>query len=204
MVTNPKYPGLEVAITVDNQPLREYDDDNHEDPTSNTITKYVEAKTGASFAVTVNFKPSFSAAHGVLIRISVDGEPLFRWHLARKSLSSRSLKGDCIRWQENGKWVEQKLCFSELNIGNYSKARVLIAIYSHILTVEEAQGSAPDSTALRDALSKKGLITISLQFIKKIRVVRSRRGSGRSTEYIALENVPEKALKGEALSHQAV
>ncbi|KAL1797355.1 hypothetical protein ACET3X_003961 [Alternaria dauci] len=74
--------------------------------------------------------------------------------------------------------------------------------------VEEALGPVPSVAVLKQTLSTKGCITISFEFIesyqdsgpdiRNIRTFRSRRKI-----LAALNEIPEKALKGDALSHQA-
>lgn len=71
--------------------------------------------------------------------------------------------------------------------------------------MEEARGPAPNVAALRHALSSKGCITLSFQFMTNLQKLEDDR-----VQHVwhhdleALKEVPEKALKGEALSHQAM
>jgi hypothetical protein len=72
--------------------------------------------------------------------------------------------------------------------------------------VEEAHGSVPSAAVLKQTLSTKGRITIAFQFIESYQDLGLdlRPPSNRRYELEALKEIPEKALKGDALSHQAV
>lgn len=72
--------------------------------------------------------------------------------------------------------------------------------------VEEAHGPVPSAAVLKQTLSTKGRITIAFQFIESYQDLGldPRPPSNRRHELEALKEIPEKALKGDALSHQAV
>ncbi|KNG52249.1 hypothetical protein TW65_00717 [Stemphylium lycopersici] len=125
MVVSPTHPGLEVAVLVRGRPLQEYDDDSDEDPAPNTTTKYVEAKTGASFALSAQFKPPFPTRYDVLMRLSIDGKPMAKWYCPREKLYDDVQKKEVVRWQRDGKWMKQKFCFSELDIASLKALRVI-------------------------------------------------------------------------------
>ncbi|EUC46850.1 hypothetical protein COCMIDRAFT_4134 [Bipolaris oryzae ATCC 44560] len=184
MVTSTKYPGLEVAVHVDDEPLREYDDGD-EDPPLNTVTRYVEAKSGAEFAVITIFKPPFSPPHGVMISLIVDGSPVTSRCCRQDELFDRVFKMHAVHRKIHGEWVMQKLRFSELDI------------------VEEAPGLAANVTDVRNALSSKGKITLLLHFVKNIREIGSDVYWERNVELTPLDEIPGEALKENALSHQA-
>lgn len=118
MAIDTNYPGLEVAVTVNDSPLQEYDDGD-EDSAPNTVTKYIEAQSGAEFAVTAKFKHPFPTHHDVKMCLVIDGKYLNGWVQSWNGLYGLVLKGDRTKWQQNGQWVEQKFCFAELNMGNY-------------------------------------------------------------------------------------
>ena len=72
--------------------------------------------------------------------------------------------------------------------------------------MEEADESAP-VVALDQVLSIKGCITLSLYFIEIIEetgIDKIKYSDDRHQQLAALQDIPEKALKGNALSHQAV
>ncbi|KAJ6273334.1 hypothetical protein PSV08DRAFT_348340 [Bipolaris maydis] len=84
----------------------------------------------------------------------------------------------------HGEWVVQKIHFSELDI------------------VEEVNGLGPNPTDVKHALSSKGHIILLLHFVKDIREIRSNEYWERNFKLTPLDEIPKKALKGNALSHQ--
>ena len=66
-------PGLKVDIAVNNLPLQEWDDEEESSP--GTVTKYVEAQSGAEFEIRWSFSTPFSDEYGVQATILVDDEP---------------------------------------------------------------------------------------------------------------------------------
>ncbi|EUC26971.1 hypothetical protein COCCADRAFT_31407 [Bipolaris zeicola 26-R-13] len=185
MITSNKYPGLEVAVHVNDRPIQEYDDDDDENPPSNTVTKYIEAKSGAGFAVITTFKPPFSPPHGVMISLIVDGSPVTSRCCRQDELFGRVFNMHAVHRKIDGEWVMQKLHFSEIDI------------------VKEAHAVAPNSTDVKHALISKGQITLLLHFVKDIKEIGSDEYWERNVELTPLDEIPEKALKGNALSHQA-
>lgn len=69
--------------------------------------------------------------------------------------------------------------------------------------MKEAHAVAPNSTDVKHALSSKGQITLLLHFVKDIKEIGSDEYWERNVELTPLDEIPEKALKGNALSHQA-
>ncbi|KAI4960146.1 hypothetical protein J4E86_001766 [Alternaria arbusti] len=141
MAILPEHPGLEVKICVRGQQLHEYDDDD-KDAAPNTITKYIEARSGKEFSIVAEYRPPFPDHHDVLARV-----------------------------------------------------------------LEEADKTAPDIVALEQILSIKGCITISLNFVKitqEMSIDELSYSDDIHQQLAALQEIPEKALKGDALSHQAV
>lgn len=110
-----EYPGLDVAVVVHDQRLQEYDDDDEPSPT--TVTKYIEAQSGANFAIATSFKPPFPTHYDVMAKLYIDGKRMSKWHCRREQLFDREYKKDNICWQQHGEWFKQKFCFAELNIG---------------------------------------------------------------------------------------
>ncbi|KAI4700113.1 hypothetical protein J4E81_004149 [Alternaria sp. BMP 2799] len=184
MAIAPGYPGLEVTINVDGQPLHEYDDDD-EDPAPKATTKYIEARSDSNFSIVTRFSASFSTQYHVRGRLSIDGVKMASWFWLREDLLRKPFERTSIRWQEGGQPVKQKFSFAKLNI------------------VEEARGSVPDVAALKQSLSTTGCITLSFQLIKSYREIEEKSFSAQ-VQLAALEEIPEKALKGDALSHQIV
>lgn len=110
------YPGLRTEITVNKKPLVEY---NHEEETSQTtVTKYIEACSGAEFVIKTTFSQPFPLVNGVEISAVVDGNRGPRWAVKpdeRFYRSANNMKG--VSFTHNGKRYQQKYQFAELNIG---------------------------------------------------------------------------------------
>lgn len=113
------YPGLTTEITVNKEPLTEYDDDESEtSPTE--VTKYVEARTGADFVIKTIFRKPFPTENGVEISCSVDGRRGPRWSIEPKHIircSTKKMTG--VTFTEDGKRFHQNYQFAELNIGGH-------------------------------------------------------------------------------------
>jgi hypothetical protein len=65
------YPGLEVTIRCQEQGLPEYDNDQ-EEMHHNTLTKYIESRSEAEFAVQLQFEPPYPS-HAIFTSLSLDG-----------------------------------------------------------------------------------------------------------------------------------
>ncbi|KAH7125267.1 hypothetical protein B0J11DRAFT_579829 [Dendryphion nanum] len=73
MATLLKCPGLEVDVWVDNSPLRKYDDHDKEEPASNTMTKYIESKSGARYNALFEVRGPFPLSKQVKAQLYIDG-----------------------------------------------------------------------------------------------------------------------------------
>lgn len=197
-----KYPGLEVTVVVNGQPLQEYNDDDGENPQSSAVTKYVEAQSGARFWVEFRFKPPFPVYYGVQVLLSIDGKALVAHCLYANEIYQYISRWKSAGWKRNGEWVEQRFCFSKLDIGNYPTHCFCITGHLHAALVEEAPMSRPDITALRRDLSTKGRITLEFWFAWDIKDCFYQSVSN-PVQLTAPDHIPETALKGNALSHQA-
>ncbi|KAH8730022.1 hypothetical protein GQ44DRAFT_723497 [Phaeosphaeriaceae sp. PMI808] len=115
MAISNENPGMKVEITVDDQPLPEFDDDQAE---SKAVTKYVQAISGKKFALKFTFSEPFPTQNGVEAEICVDGEK--RRILAYKpdylyQPSGHFKRG--VSFQKGGQWYRQDYQFTALNIG---------------------------------------------------------------------------------------
>ncbi|KAI4658828.1 uncharacterized protein J4E79_006587 [Alternaria viburni] len=175
-------PKLKVEVFVKNAPLEEHVDDD--DQTSdNEVTKFIEASSGDNFEVKYCFSPGFSIRHAMLVELEIDGE---------YADSAVFNPGSSIRWNstyvfkgsrefEDGGYFVRKFCFSQLEIDDDG-----------------------DTRKFEDSLKKKlhsvGVISLRCYWVT---------ASGSSTPKAKAQKnetlgvVPEKALKGSALSHQA-
>jgi hypothetical protein len=87
MAIHPDYPGIEVTVCVEGEPLKEYDAENdafgHEDEAiaehegKCTITKYIESNTGKTFTILLSAKnlPKLGCS-GIGFDVEVDGQSI--------------------------------------------------------------------------------------------------------------------------------
>ncbi|KAI4629253.1 uncharacterized protein J4E87_003515 [Alternaria ethzedia] len=174
MAVLPFLPGLAVEIIVNDAPLPEYNDDSDTPASPTTITRYVEATSGANFAIKVSVTKGYPFPKGDMeAKISLDG---------------RAVVGKliCEAW-----FFEERL-FEGLNsqIGEHSKIQKFCFAE---LEIVEGSASLPDLTSL-------GTITVGLTYIKNLGQV----SPTHIVESIsASKQVSEKALKGRTFTHGA-
>lgn len=113
-------PKIKAEILVNNVALEEYEDDEEQTSVS-TVMKYIEARSGAEFAISYRFdeKPS----HHVMIRFLLDGKfatgKLALLEDFRGSPLVQTSHG--VRSNEGGKWQVSKYAFSELTTSTFVK-----------------------------------------------------------------------------------
>jgi hypothetical protein len=110
-------PGFEAEILVNGFPLKEHSDKDR-GTSHDTVLKYVEATSGAEFAVEYYISPAFRFRHSALeITLSVDGREVTSRvvHRADRFQRASVLRG--AREKVNGKYIVRKLAFSDLRIG---------------------------------------------------------------------------------------
>ena len=127
MVIPPFCPGANVEIIVDGQPLPEYDDKSEAPSPPNTITKYIEAQTGALFAVRVRFTDDFAFPIG-----DIEAEVMLDQQLSDRTLIfAENMFGEGVtiagRAVALSPWTNatQNFRFTSLNIGGCSSRRLL-------------------------------------------------------------------------------
>jgi len=116
MAILPEHPGLEVKICVRGQQLHEYDDDD-KDATPNTITKYIEARSGDKFSIVAEYKPPFPDQYDVQAECCIDGVGMKRLH--RRDELFQDWRLSTYPSYQGGEWVQQKFTFAKLNISKY-------------------------------------------------------------------------------------
>lgn len=112
---------VEVTISAKGSTLPEYDDDAEELGPSNTVTKYIEALTGADFQIDYRIKPTFQMiSTGIAIRIYIDGEYMDS-HVLRQNQQltnlSREHYGNTFkgaRRLQSQSWTFQAFNFAEI------------------------------------------------------------------------------------------
>jgi hypothetical protein len=190
-------PGVEVDVVVDDRPLHEYDDIDDTPPSPCTVTKYIEATSGAEFATNLMFFRRYPYPVGIVEKlIYLDGKVVESYVVDPTDFfypAQHFVDGRCA--QVGSSVVLQKFCFTELSIGKSivpcQQAHFRCAQMANIAAVEEGQ-------LLRDehrpaALQSLGTITVELRYIKNLRQAR---GDKYLTRDSNLGPIPEKAMKG--------
>ncbi|KAI4919496.1 hypothetical protein J4E90_001631 [Alternaria incomplexa] len=175
-------PKLKVEVFVKGAPLEEHVDDDDQ-PSDNEVTKFIEASSGDNFEVKYCFSPGFSIRHAMLIELDIDGEyadsAVFNPGSSIRWNSTYAFKGS--REFEDGGYFVRKFCFSQLEIDDDG-----------------------DTRKFEDSLKKKlhsvGVISLRCYWVT---ASGSSAPKSKAQKNEALGVVPEKALKGSALSHQA-
>ncbi|KAH6639649.1 hypothetical protein C7974DRAFT_136189 [Boeremia exigua] len=172
--------GLVVEISVNGVPLQEYNNAEDEEETPGTVTKYIEAQSGANFVVGRTVTTGLPAPQ-FRQQVWLDGKLVHT--MACRSVTLGEMQHNEGRISAiGGQTVCQKYQFSEMNIVEGSIDRI-------------------DKTLLEE-IASTGLITVTFHSICNIRSKTS--GSTKNPMTVAsFDSVPEKALKGQAKSHQA-
>jgi hypothetical protein len=198
------YPGIKVQIVVNGAPLQEYDDDDDESATPNTVTKYVEAVSGAEFQIQHDITQPWPQ-HEMLLECIVDQHKVVGAVLNKgnyRGSSYRYVKEGAISYKEGHQFI-QRFRFAQLSIG---KSLIINTSGQASLIYKQAHTDS-ETRQIQDNLMKdtksKGEIQIQAFHIKNLRKVESPRDAD-IVGLGALGALPEKALKGRSISHQAV
>jgi hypothetical protein len=200
-------PGLQVEVIVDGRPLTEYDDDDDDDDGAEQFnaTKYIEATSDKPFAIKAVFTQPFPYQHGVEMQVNIDGGQASSLVCRPEALYMP--EGYCstgIRFLKDGQSLERKYRFIALDIGNATASD--ISRCADGSKVEETDGPF-DAACLIETLESKGLISVRFRFVTNIETVSQPKTTAPTEAAIAnldrLGAIPEKALKGDARSHQA-
>lgn len=107
-----------MEFVVDGSVVNEYDDDQPATP--NTVTKYVEAVSDATFAIKYRFTDPFHIEYGVRIKICLDGKKV-SGSIHRKEDIWKSVDQWCngAHSRVSGKSFEQKFRFSQFAAGKH-------------------------------------------------------------------------------------
>ncbi|KAH7389621.1 hypothetical protein DE146DRAFT_738910 [Phaeosphaeria sp. MPI-PUGE-AT-0046c] len=175
-------PGLKVQVMVRDKPLREYDDGGAKVP-KYTVERYVEAQTNACFEIRFAFTQPFPRDRAISMLVTIDGrdvdEPLIR-PAELFDVHGHTSIGSV--YKSGSTWKVRRYRFRGIEI-------------------EENDGSAV-SEELKAKLQSVGIITCGFYFLDSpqpsYRHHKARHGVEVSPP------IDEKALKGDALSHQAI
>jgi len=124
MAVHPFLPGLTVEIIVNNALLPEYDDDSVTPASPTTVTKYVEATSGANFAIKVSLiEKEFPFPKGYIeAAVSLDGRRLMSAIISEAQFfKHRMIEGRQSQIGEHYKI--QRFCFAELEISKFRRRR---------------------------------------------------------------------------------
>ncbi|KAF1921825.1 hypothetical protein BDU57DRAFT_545226 [Ampelomyces quisqualis] len=182
MATTTKIPKVKVDVLVDNIALQQYEDDEEGQVSPATVTKYIEAQSGAEFVLRNVFdeKPKYD----VKVRVYMDGSYVCGEILRLKGFHKGTYKQtiDGARSTKDGMWVLAKFSFSDLK------------------TVDSI--SRPCKDRLVKDLKELGQISVKFNYITNLRPSTSALPTFSKGE--GFDEVPEKALKGTAISHQVL
>ncbi|PPJ59205.1 hypothetical protein CBER1_03034 [Cercospora berteroae] len=173
MAINDVFPGIEVAVMVDGEPLQEYTEAAFE-PEEKTVTRYVEAKSNQNFTMRI------SVAEGTPMK----GNCLtFYIHIDGKYAAGAIITSPSVQSQSHTRTVE----------GRYSSSTTLQRFFFDSLDV------ATDGKMLAeeaDRLEKLGTIEV---FVSEEMTLDTVVQTYETASDFGI--VSEKALKGRALSH---
>ncbi|KAJ8111165.1 hypothetical protein OPT61_g6169 [Boeremia exigua] len=183
MAVLPSRPGIKMSIVCDGAALQEYDD-NDEEPQPNSVSKYIEAISGAEFAIRGELTPPWQPSTVLLY-----------YYLDQKQVSGRFLKQVNYRvpsWTAleegpitvvDGQSFLHKYAFAALRVDD-----TVTTIGSHVLKDIKGMGE----------------ITVKAHYVKKLQDVKPTNNSALSNNIKEIGGIPEKALKGNSLSHQTL
>ncbi|TIA68228.1 hypothetical protein D6C76_08261 [Aureobasidium pullulans] len=184
MAIIPDVPYVSVDIVVDGRALPEYlDEDDHESLSSNSTIKYVECVSGSKFGIRVDLNGmepwDLDGGNAVLVYYYLDGNwvdsTVIRFPLTRHHPQSLLR---AARYREGGTWKQRDFIFADLK-------------------TSENVISKPSKRDLKHL----GTITAKLYHVQ---ILETGKEVYHDTEKLNIghENVPEKHLKGQAMSHQ--
>ncbi|KAF2004869.1 hypothetical protein P154DRAFT_571621 [Amniculicola lignicola CBS 123094] len=173
-------PGLEAAILVKGKKVQEYDDWVHQN--QKQVSKYVEAQSAEEFEVHYEFKQPFPDDRPISTKIFLDGvmidEPLLRPNEIYAK-EEHLIAGPVSRFGTG--WIVEKFRFAEVSL-------------------EEGDRQLGEDEL--EALKAAGTIELQFFWLKNLKI--NRRGFVKRGTLKQMDKVPEKAVKGQALSHQAL
>jgi hypothetical protein len=190
-------PRIEVEILIDRAPAKEYEDEEKEEHEANASTRYIEARSGTKFEIRYRFAEKLQ--YDVLVDAFIDGKCLRSGFALLKDFHNGTLEHtfDGVRSNNGGKWLLSRFSFSDLNTGMRA---ILVNIRKLTLVIVDSAGG-PKGDQLMEDLKSMGQITINFHYVTNLRLVAN--GSTKTVQKTIVKDVPEKALKGRALSHQS-
>jgi len=195
MAVTEAHPRVHVHVMVEGTPLHEFEDDD-EEATANTVHKYIECQSGAEYALRCQVsKPRRGCT--LLLSVYCDGKWAAGTYLELNKCKDGVVEGVVTgrSYSQGGKWFLEKFCFSELEIGtSIDINRSLMPAH----TCADTSGALNITDALMESLKNVGEIKMT---IHRVKVLKQSRDESVTRSPASLNDVPEKALKGRALSH---
>ncbi|KAK5688776.1 hypothetical protein LTS10_000754 [Elasticomyces elasticus] len=203
MAIHPLLPGLVLTIDVAGQDLPEYNEEEQDDANPRECVKYVEAVSGAEFGFGIRFDAGTfpHANEAISLECFLDGQGVGEsWFDAQsRRIHEREIQRGAITATRQG-LVSRPMLFAELTISDDAPDRSLIGklsklgtitIHCHLAHLRPTQSKRPRH---RNAKTKfKSPFSFSPAEV-----------TDNFTPLLANGQIPEKNLKGMALSHQAV
>ncbi|KAK3069673.1 hypothetical protein LTR53_011790 [Teratosphaeriaceae sp. CCFEE 6253] len=171
MAIFPDVPGMAVTIDVHGRDVLEYDDDENDTAETATVSKYVEAVSGAEFGIAFRFKPEEYpfGDDSIQYRYYVDGTRANKRTHRLKDIRGghRIVTQGAVRGSHDTR-VSQAMLFSELTVGTLSfplapKAHDLANLFS---------GDDPPDASLINKLSDLGTIRVECYRVYTVPVAR--------------------------------
>jgi hypothetical protein len=113
------HPHIRAEIISNGAPLPEFVNDDEEDA-PDTVTKYIEAESGAEFAVHVTLTAPYPET-SILYEIKLDGKHVRGFFSKENNYNGQSVtfKTPGVSHRDGEQWFVSKFCFSSLVIGTY-------------------------------------------------------------------------------------
>ncbi|KAF2441889.1 hypothetical protein P171DRAFT_434489 [Karstenula rhodostoma CBS 690.94] len=179
-------PDVSAQVFVNGTPVPEFDNDddnNDNDNTANSVTKYVEVTTGESFSVQCLLKPTFLPRHDFCVTLNVDGK------------YGDSMVYRAVRFvQPSGRRFTFEGKRESTGAGQFLRR----FIFSGVTTNDSRLVAVSDD--LKKTLKEVGTIYVKFVWVTIQGASANQKNQART--FTNLGTIPEKALKGRALSTQ--
>lgn len=120
MTVHPEHAGLCAEVVLNDEPLKEYDDEEaNEDRSSETITNYVQVDSAAHFGVRYTLPKGLTGEYGVRSQLLLDGKTVCSSFHHRQAIEQGDVTTclDKFFTTMNGGNYEQRFRFAQLQIG---------------------------------------------------------------------------------------
>ncbi|KAH7389620.1 hypothetical protein DE146DRAFT_738909 [Phaeosphaeria sp. MPI-PUGE-AT-0046c] len=191
MAVHPEHPGLCAEVVINEESLKEYDDEEAiEEPPSENITKYAQVDTDTNFGVRYTIPMGLTGECGVRSQLLLDGKRICSRVHRRQEIEGGDITNclDKLHTTINGANYQQRFRFSQLRI--------------------EEEAKRDEHTPQQ--LQPIGTVTLKLNFINSL-TKRDRTPEPQQTpapeaahqeKLPSLGSIAEKSMKGDAKSHQ--